>query len=180
MLHLNDRVIHWLQGSYSNFCDWFLWQNVSESLTACFTLWLILLLETHLQFLCLSRRFGTGWRITQMSSPCSTSDHRQTWQVRMGWNLLVWMFCFGLIVNRQHLIGGDMKLGGNLSVFYWLAFDSCCHQSVYLLFVCVFRSSREVVWPGGQLCGERQKKGSCVATADHPPHPLSWDYPHHL
>lgn len=25
---------------------------------------------------------------------------------------------FGLIVNRQHLIGGDMKLGGNLSMFY--------------------------------------------------------------
>lgn len=45
---------------------------------------------------------------------------------------------------------------------------------------CVFRSCREVVRPGGQLCGERQAEGSCVASADHPPHPLSRDHTHNL
>lgn len=46
--------------------------------------------------------------------------------------------------------------------------------------ICVFRSCREVVWPGRQLCREHQKESSCLAAADHPSHPLSRDYAHHL
>lgn len=33
------------------------------------------------KLLCVCRPFGTGWRIIQMSSPCSTSDLRLIWQV---------------------------------------------------------------------------------------------------
>lgn len=44
----------------------------------------------------------------------------------------------------------------------------------------LYRSCREVVWPGGQFCREYQEEGSSVATADNPPHTLSRDYTHNL
>lgn len=50
--------------------------------------------ETNLEFLCLTRRFGTGLRITQMSLPCFTSGHRWTWQVRMDWRHFFLVFQF--------------------------------------------------------------------------------------
>lgn len=49
---------------------------------------------TNLEFLCLTRRFGTGLRITQMSLPCFTSGHRWIWQVRMDWRHFFLVFQF--------------------------------------------------------------------------------------
>lgn len=53
--------------------------------------------ETNLEFLCLTRPSGTGWRITQMSLPCFISGRRQTWQVRVDWRHFPSEFPFSLL-----------------------------------------------------------------------------------
>lgn len=53
--------------------------------------------ETNFKFFCLTRRSGTGWRITLMSLPCFTSGHRQIWQVHMEWRHLPSVFWFSLL-----------------------------------------------------------------------------------